>query len=1249
MKIISIKGRNLASLEGDFSIDFTAPPLRNAGIYAITGPTGSGKSTVFDALCLALYGRTPRQKAAKENTVKVRDGKDSTLSQGDPRLIMRKGCADAMAEVSFVAMDTYSYTARWSVKRARNNPGGQMQEPIMELLDKETGRQFAGKKTEILKEIERLTGMTFDQFTRSVLLAQGDFTAFLKADQNEKAELLEKLTGTEIYSRISMLVYQKAKDAILKAKTLESRLNDLKLLEPEMIDELSIQLEALKTQQKKLNDQKQLYLQAIDRQLLTVRLQQGLEEARSNLQQAEQNLKVAAGRKYMLHLTEQAQEARSIYTAKINAAQSLGDRSTELTNARNSLLELSKEIETNKKQLAEAEKLHQTASETYTNARPIIARARELDTLISSKKEPFKQATKALEAAQAKVQEQLKECEAGSQRLDQLTRTGEELNAWLQQNESRRPVADNAPAISARLKEAERDLRQLNYYTNVADTTANKINDTTKEIEVLEATLLALTDRLAPLQENNRKNELLLKKVDKEKLEQEIDSSQRLQEHLTASWSLLEELTENKNTINRLQTELEVNEKKIEEAGIQLEDINRRLPIATAKKELTDKLLSAAKQRVTENIEQLRHTLNDGEPCPVCGSRQHPYASGKEVLYSEVDHLEKEAKECTDEWIALLNSKTSITEALKHLEEENQRLNLETGISESILETQQKKWTLLQQQEPELVLDEELQQLQERVAVNKIRIEDLNRQNLEIRNLMKDRDALNTEIALLKEEITHTTNELTALRSSQKLTQQELVTAQTAMASHKDNMTAIEEELSPWFMKQGWFEAWKTGTEGFINDLLQFTGQWNNKTAEWQRTEQLVLHLKTEITGMQKSLTEKKQDAEAKTKTLLRLKVESDLLMNERAKYFEGKEVALAEKEFAEAETNARNAQDEIRKQYERLMRLLKTREGVIEQLCGDVEKMQADLQQKTEELNNWLISFNNKNQKQGSEEQVIQADEAMLKEWLKVSASGIRQEREALKQLENELLKTRATCTEREQQLKTHLAENASPLTLEELQQEKMKVDETLESTTALLADILVTLKQDGLNRINARYLLSEKEALEAVGSRWQQLDQVIGSADGRKFRQIAQKYTLEVLLGFANKHLSDLSPRYSLELVPDSLALQVVDHDMGDEIRSVHYLSGGESFLVSLALALALASLSSSRMKVESLFIDEGFGSLDPDTLSTAMDALEKLRNTGRKVGVISHVQEMTERIPVQIRIVKGSGGKSKVLVTG
>ena len=198
-------------------------------------------------------------------------------------------------------------------------------------------------------------------------------------------------------------------------------------------------------------------------------------------------------------------------------------------------------------------------------------------------------------------------------------------------------------------------------------------------------------------------------------------------------------------------------------------------------------------------------------------------------------------------------------------------------------------------------------------------------------------------------------------------------------------------------------------------------------------------------------------------------------------------------------------------------------------------------------------------------------------------------------------------------------------------------------------VSEIDFRIKEDADNRNRIGLLLQDIEKQAQVVEDWAKLNEMIGAADGKKFRQIAQEYTLDVLLSYANVHLELLSKRYLMQRIPGSLGLHVVDQDMGNEVRTVYSLSGGESFLVSLALALGLASLSSNRMKVESLFIDEGFGSLDPATLNIAMDALERLHNQGRKVGVISHVQEMTERIPVQIRVSKRPSGKSKVEVTG
>lgn len=243
---------------------------------------------------------------------------------------------------------------------------------------------------------------------------------------------------------------------------------------------------------------------------------------------------------------------------------------------------------------------------------------------------------------------------------------------------------------------------------------------------------------------------------------------------------------------------------------------------------------------------------------------------------------------------------------------------------------------------------------------------------------------------------------------------------------------------------------------------------------------------------------------------------------------------------------------------------------------------------------------------------------------------------------LQGEMKQIALAIGELQEQYKKIESPELLPEIIKKQQEENMNVERVLSTMEARLL-------QQAKNKLTVEQIAKELAEKQTVAERWAKLNKLIGSADGAKFKVIAQSYTLNLLLLHANKHLSYLSKRYKLQQVPDTLALQVIDCDMCDEIRTVYSLSGGESFLISLALALGLSSLSSNNLKVESLFIDEGFGSLDAESLRTAMEALEQLQMQGRKIGVISHVQEMSERISVQVQVHKKVNGKSVLTVVG
>src|SRR5208337_2293780 len=291
--------------------------------------------------------------------------------------------------------------------------------------------------------------------------------------------------------------------------------------------------------------------------------------------------------------------------------------------------------------------------------------------------------------------------------------------------------------------------------------------------------------------------------------------------------------------------------------------------------------------------------------------------------------------------------------------------------------------------------------------------------------------------------------------------------------------------------------------------------------------------------------------------------------------------------------------------------------------------------------LDVWIAEYNSSRR----DKDVLDADR--LRKLVVYDGVWIANERAELQRLDNAIERTKAVLKERRDKRERHEEERPTNDSLEVIQAAVDSLVVKLNDTKTHAAELTVKLRQDDERIARSAEVLVEIQIQEDKERIWAQLNEMIGSADGKKFRNYAQQFTLDVLIGYANRHLVDLTRRYRLERVKETLSLLIVDQDMGDERRSVYSLSGGESFLVSLALALGLASLSSNRVRVESLFIDEGFGSLDAETLLVAMDALDNLQSQGRKVGVISHVQEMTERIGTQIQVKRVSGGESRIIV--
>ncbi len=981
MKILAIRGRNLASLEGDFEIDFTVEPLLSAGIFAISGPTGAGKSTLLDTMCLALFARTPRTDQAKENNVKLQDVSNEQLSQSDPRFLLRRGTSSGFAEVDFMALNGHRYRTRWSVARARDKENGRLQNPRLALynLDKEEEEQ--GTRSDLQARIIDLIGLTFEQFTRSVLLAQNDFSTFLKAEQGEKASLLEKLTGTELYSAISRQIFERNARAKEAFDLIQTRIQGIELLTDEEENDLRTRLAGTEKE-----------LQRVEKAKAE---QQALQEAVRSIEQQitirQRQQKEAADK--LVHATELLTVARHEYEKGVEEQQQSEAR--------------------------------------FKSLQQEILQARKLDIQLDTAIRDLSHSEQQLKNVMLRKEEAEKKYQAAVLRRRQGAEEIARLTAWRERYKKKERIAEQLSALLLHL--------------DAASATRSGMEAAVRSIETLRQEMAALNKQLSDLQQTSANKQQALKRAEAD--------YRNLEEELKA-------------------VDAPALDKQIEKLRQEREQL----------------LIEQARLEASGNIKDLRGRLQDGQPCPVCGSTHHPFAN--QVPVAPVSALTLQLQD-------LSNKKETYVAHTRHL-------------------------TRLQQQ---------LLQLHKELA---------------------DSEAACKEMAGKQQ-----------LAASRQEREEAIV---------KEQSTLLTQSLSAadlLFGNSEWQKAWLQNPETFRKTLTDFARQWHENTEKLHQLERQESAQKAECESLASFLPSLEKQAEESGQLHEKNRAAFSSLQAERKKLLNGRSADSVEQEYIRRMEELKERLKKLSATQTEQSGIADQTRGIADQIAKDLTEASADLLRRKAALDKWTADY--------------------------LDSSG----GEPL-----EVILSRFT------QEKTELA---------------------------------FRLRTQTENKAKVSGLQEELNVRRTESERWAKLNELAGSADGAKFRRIAQGYTLDILLNYANVQLRELTRRYRLERVPETLALQVIDRDMCDEVRTVHSLSGGESFLVSLALALGLSSLSSNRMRVESLFIDEGFGSLDAETLRVAMDALESLRTQGRKIGVISHVQEMTERIPVRICVNRAGNGRS------
>ena len=1150
MKILKLRLKNLNSLKGEWEVDFSAPPFAGNSLFAITGPTGAGKSTLLDAICLALYHQTPRL---------------STISASSNDLMTRH-TADCLAEVEFEVKGV-TYRAFWSQRRARDKASGALQAPKVELARVADGHILSNHSSEKLKQMAQITGLDFARFTKSMLLAQGGFAAFLQASANERAELLEELTGTDIYSQISQTVFERARDARQALEKNKAHADGMQLLTEQERQQLQTEADQLQAQVGEMQTRHSA-LQTLQRwQEQTAQAEQAQSQALHSHTQAQQALQAAAPELQRLQAHAPAQAIAPLHERWQQAQ-------THCTAANTQLSQLQTALQQARVQQWQ---LHHHASSL---------------------------ATQSLQKAELRAHD-LKAQQA-------------DLTQWQQQNAAHAQLGEHLSGWREQLEQSQQQQLQLQREQAELETSqqqAQKLQQqNTAQATVVQQAQAALQHTQSAAEQAAQTQHTLLAahggsltqlRTHWQTAQQQMQALQQLQQHASQRDALQQQE-------QSLRTDLQACSERLQQQSTAL--VSLRSQYAQQREKVSDKQKILAQEQRIQSLEAHRHALQAGEACPLCGSREHPAITAYAALdisaseaalqsaRAELEVLEQQGSQLKADYAASTTQQTSLQKQLDttaaHIQQWQTRWNtLRQACSATLAAdawSQPDALTALQQQSTQqahtlqrLLNDAEAGERSAQTAKDAAQVAAQNLQSAQHR----------------QERVQQVQHDNTALQ--QRLSH--------AVQTLQDSTAAVDAQLQAAITQAGWTVPDAAHSSAWLQQRQQDWQQWQQHSTEQQAlSQQLLLQ--------QRQVEQATQDAQH---------------WQQGAAQLQAIDAPASPSSPSSPTSPLPGNLAECAAQLDRTVQQLASLQGQAQQLGNQLAQLQ---QASAKAQAAWNAAL------QASPFADVTAfTHALL---TAAELQRLSQLSDQLHQAAQRASTLLAEATAHHAQLQAQALTDEDPAAIAQqlqlLEAERSTTTEQLGAQRARLAD-------DAQRRTGQQALLAQIAAQEQDCDLWQRLDSLIGSAKGDKFRKFAQGLTLDHLLLLANRHLTRLHGRYLLQRKPTGeLELDIVDSWQGDVARDTRTLSGGEAFLVSLALALALSDLVSSKTSIDSLFLDEGFGTLDGDTLEVALAALDALNASGKMIGIISHVEALKERIPAQIRVEKGAGvGYSRLVI--
>lgn len=1229
MRITHLRFANLNALEGEWSIDFENPAFLDDGIFAITGPTGSGKTTILDAICLALYGSTPRLGRM-------------TAAQNE---IMSRRQGECFAEVHFETAKG-RYSCFWGQHKSRHQADGNLQPAKHEVSDLDTGKVLATKLKVVEKKVEAITGMDFEQFTRSMLLAQGSFAAFLQASPSERSPILEKITGTGIYTEISKAVFGRYKALKAELDDLQKALDYTPLLSSETVDRLQGALQHAELQTQTLQQEHR----AQDRDLQTyqererLRLrQQSLEDTIAQWEQKSRDFSTQAEalaadqrteplRETFYALKALRQQAEALTAQGKRLAAEGPDIEAEAAAAATAFAALDHRYHEQLQQ-GERSRVEWRAMEDLDSA---LKQARSL---LQERQERWQKDS----AQQAPLLEEQAVCEATLQTLSEGLKT-------LQERATAQALHRELVEDFARLQGRYDSLKQLHQRWQQAQAEQEAIAAQQERdaaaLEQARQTLAAAEQRWSAQREQVAAAQQALSEAPAAQvLQAERETLNQEQLRLEQDQQQVQQGQAHRRHLQQRQAQWQAGEaeaRQAAEALAQAESQCHRLQ--TEREALTYRL--RLEERVID-LEAYRQDLQTGSPCPLCGATEHPLVETKtstegtlrlDAIQPETTRTQLEA--LTTQWEAQ-------QQALYRLQAAGELWTTKAQDLQQDIQASRQALTAIAETLPDYVwqADPDFTAYAAQLAVRR---EQLATRLSDVQAQQAQREAREAQLQqdLAQQQSLSAARE-SAREQAEQLRQQAEAQAQAlhyALTQSEQLMAESREPLKD--LEDAW-NRYRLSADLFPSDFDFATAPWAELTqilntlqgykTDWQalqdalqteqnaleRTQQQAQSLAAQAEALQQRIDQARAERDQQT-------AEVEGLQARRAAQF-GDRDAAAEARQAQQQWDALKGE---REQAEQRHHMQRDKHLKWQQQWQAHQEQNAQVQT---DLNRLQANFTADLTHHGFEAEADFVAAILAPETRREWQSQAQQ----LERQHTEWQTEKTALTAQLQRLVLPPDFDAEAVTAAH-----HVTDQALNEALKQQGAIQSELERHEQAQQTQKAHLQQLQGVQRDYEHWKVMYELIGSSDGKRYRDFAQGLTFDVVLSHANVQLQKMSGRYLLvRSSAYELDLSVMDQQQGGEVRSAQNLSGGESFIVSMALALGLSQMASNNVQVDSLFLDEGFGTLDEAALDVALNTLAELHQENKLIGVISHVPSLKERITTQIKVHPLSGGISRL----